>query len=310
MKQIKRRGLNLHWLSILGVLFVAGAAVPLFAQARFKVADEVIVTFFDGRQCDAVVDGVYVYGGNLGTKYSVQYKCPDGESNTGYVLESSVRPRSGMKTARPDKVNATPANEPNATTSVSAADLDWFFGKWKLSRYGGGSDVERGGKVYRETLMYVAKAAPITINAGGTYSWTIRDGSVLKGIWRKLKPEEDNINGGKNGMVLLKGFDGVDWQVSFMGTTNGKELIKIYSHLGNFDGERMGVNKGEPEWNKIQFSKGDSVIVTVPGGAQCSGAIDKPYRDYTGTVTYFVDYTCADGSKSSGAFPANKIRRR
>lgn len=309
MKQIKTSKLNLLSMVMLGFL-VASSALPISAQAKFKVADEVIVTFFDGRQCNAVVDGVYVYTGNIGIKYSVSYKCPDGETNTGYVLESSVRPRSGTKATMQEKVNATTSGDPTTATGVSAADLDWFFGKWKLSRYGGGSDVERGGKIYRETLMYVSKAAPITINAGGTYSWTIRDGSLLKGNWRKLKPEEDNITGGKNGLVLLNGFDGVDWQVSFMGTPNGKESIKIYSHLGNFDGERMGANKGEPEWNKVQFAKGDSVVVTIPGGAQCNGVVDKPYRDYTGTLTYFVDYTCSDGSKSSGAFPANKMSRR
>ncbi|MBX7170718.1 MAG: hypothetical protein K1X72_07150 [Pyrinomonadaceae bacterium] len=95
-----------------------------------------------------------------------------------------------------------------------------------------------------------------------------------------------------------------------MGRQNGKESIKIFSHLGNFDGERIGANKGEPVWNKVQFAEGDAVYVTVPGGEQCSGEIYKIYRDYTNTVTYTVYFTCQGENRSSGNFPANKIRKR
>ena len=313
MKTTKRRNANLLCALMFGLL-LAGSVIPASAQDKYKKGDEVIVDIYgDGRQvCNGIIEEIRRYSSE--TFYSVIWDCGDGysRSNTGQVPAKRLSRRSGAKENPPDEDNRpdTTDDDSNATTNVSTADLNWFFGKWKLSRFGGGSEVERGGKIYRETLMYVAKAAPITINADGTYSWIVRDGSTLKGKWRTLKPEEDNVTGGKNGLVLLKGFDGVDWQVSFMGEQNGKESIKIYSYLGNFDGERIGVKKGEPEWNKVQFSKGESVIVTVPGGEQCSGEIDKPYRDYTGTVTYYVYFTCRTGGRTSGAFPANKIRRR
>ena len=324
MKTKKRRSRQLICSLMFGLL-LAGSVVSAFAQDKYNKGDEVIVDIYgDGRQvCNGVVEELYSYPS--GTFYSVMWDCGDGysRSNTGQVPASRLRPRGGTKkttdntnTGGNNGIKSEPVrnrdddNNSESETNVSAADLDWFFGKWKLSRFGGGSEVERDGKIYRETLMYVAKAAPITINSNGTYSWIVRDGSTVNGKWRRLKPEEDNVTGGKNGLVLLKGYDGIDWQVTYMGEQNNKESIKIYSYFGNFDGERIGAKKGEPEWNKIQFSKGEQVIVTVPGGEQCGGEIDKPYRDYTGTVTYFVYYTCKTGGRTSGAFPANKIRRR
>lgn len=324
----KRQNANLLCSVMFGWLLLAGSIVPALAQDKYNKGDEVVVDIYgDGRQvCNGVV--VELYPSSSGTFYSVKWDCGDGysASNSGTVPAKRLSPRGGTKESvdlneNPDSTSKKPVRQPivrndeddddaDSKTEVSAADLDWFFGKWKLSRFGGGSDVERDGKIYRETLMYVAKAAPITINSDGTYSWIVRDGSTVKGKWRTLKPEEDNITGGKNGLVLQTGFDGVDWQVSFMGEQNGKESIKIYSHLGNFDGERIGASKGEPEWNKVQFSKGESVIVTVPDGEQCNGEIDKPYRDYTGTVTYYVYFTCKTGGRTSGVFPVNKIRRR
>lgn len=311
-------------ISMFGLLLFAGSVVQVFAQ-NYKKGDEVIIDIYgDGREvCNGVVEEIYK--NSSGTTYSVKWDCGSGysASNSGLVPANRLTPRGGTKkpsvpNVNSDSIPTKPVRKPvvrndddnDSKSEVSTADLDWFFGKWKLSRYGGGSEVERSGKIYRETLMYVAKAAPITINSNGSYIWTVRDGSTVKGKWRKLEPKEDIVNGGKNGLVLLDGFDKVDWQVSYMKTANGKESIKIFSHLGNFDGERMGANKGEPAWNQVQFSKGDSVIVTIPGGEQCSGTVDKPYRSYDGILTYSVYFTCQNGYKTSGNFPANKIRRR
>lgn len=313
----------LRW--TVGLFLLTSSVVTVFAQ-NYKKGDEVIIDIYgDGREvCNGVI--VEIYKNSSETTYSVKWDCGSGysASQSGMVPAQRLTPRSGTKLAdsnenaesnpanpagKPVVQNEEDNNQVNSENNVSAADLDWFFGKWKLSRYGGGSEVERGGKIYRETLMYVAKAAPIIINSNGTYSWTVRDGSTVNGKWRKLEPKEDVVSGGKNGLVLLNGFDEVDWQVSYMGTPNGKESIKIFSHLGNFDGERLGANKGEPAWNKEQFSKGEAVIVTVPGGAQCSGEIDKAYRDYAGIVTYTVYFTCPGSWKTSGNFPADKIRR-
>ncbi|MGI9106990.1 MAG: hypothetical protein ACR2G4_12175 [Pyrinomonadaceae bacterium] len=328
-----RRKLILFLSGFFCLFLLAGSIFPAFASGdEYKKGDEVTVDIYgDGKKvCNGIVEEVYRYPS--GTFYSVIWNCGDGysRSNTGVVPLDRLRPRGGGGEAKKppvEKDNSNPARnddtnrkpevtrddgdrESDSETTVSTEDLDYFYGKWKLSRFGGGSEVERDGKIYRETLLYVAKAAPITINADSTYVWIVRDGSTVKGKWRKLKPEEDVLTGGKNGLVLLKGFDGVDWKVSFTGVQNGKESIKIYSSLGNFDGERIGANKGDPAWNKVQFSAGEQVVVTVPGGEQCNAEIDKPARDYTGTVTYYVYYTCRTGGRTSGSFPAHKIRRR
>ena len=310
-----------------GLFLLACLAVPAFGRGgdEYQKGNEVIVDIYgDGRQvCNGVVEEIYRY--SSGTFYSVIWDCGDGysRSNTGVVPASRLRPRGNTKTpalkdnanpvssrdARRQPAAARDNDDSDVTTEVSAADLDFFVGKWKLSRYGGGSNVERDGKIYRETLLYVAKAAPIVINADGTYSWTVRDGSVVRGKWRKLRPEEDNLTNGKNGLVLLRGFDDVDWRVYLTSVETGKEAIKIHSHLGNFDGERIGASKGEPAWNKVQFAAGEQVIVTAPDGTQCNAVIDKPARDYTGLVTYYVYFTCPGASRTSGSFPAHKIRR-
>lgn len=326
MKTTKERSARLFCSLMFGLLLLAGLTVPAFAQDKYNKGDEVIIDIYgDGRQvCNGVVADLYP--SSSGMFYLVKWDCGDGysASNSGMVPPNRLRPRGATRKPEVSNGNSNsrkPTRQPvieeeeeeadeDEDSEVSADDLDWFFGKWKLSRFGGGSEVERGGKIYRETLMYVAKAAPITISRNGTYSWTVRDGSTVKGKWRKLKPAEDIVTGGKNGLVLLKGFDGIDWQVTYMGEQNGKESISIYSHLGNFDGARIGAAKGEPEWNKVQFSNGEAVIVTVPDGKQCNGEIDKPYRDYTGTLTYYVNYTCPGSFRTSGAFPAHKIRRR
>ncbi|HSH94231.1 MAG TPA: hypothetical protein VK968_08805 [Roseimicrobium sp.] len=316
--------LNSMPVRIIGLLLLVLLTIPASAEKLLQKGDEVIVIFFDGRECTGVIDEVYVYGGALGTNYSIKYECSDGEKNRGSFPSTKVRLQNAAKAVpapqQSEKPQLPPAKSAQnktaqaptaaATTPVSIADLDFFFGKWKLSKYGGGSTVERDGKIYRETLLYIAKAEPIVINADGTYSWKVRDGSLRKGTWRRLKPDEDNLAGGRNGLVLLKGFDNVDWRVHFMGAAKGKESIKIHSELGNFDGERIGSDKGDPAWNRVQFAAGDRVFVSPPGGVECEGVVDKVVRDYTGMVTYSVYFTCAGDSKTSGAFPAHKMRRR
>jgi hypothetical protein len=324
---MKKQNAKTVYLLMFGLILLIGSAVPTLAQNKYKKGDEVIVDLYgNGKEVvNAVIEEVYNYTAQ--TSYSVRYTDRYGNSQSAYLEESKIRPRGGTLTSDTSSVNSNPNSnneikrkpvtkrdddEDNyaTKTNVSAEDLDWFFGKWKLSRWGGGATVERDDYIYREYLLHVAKAAPITINSDGTYSWIVRDGSTLKGKWRKLTAKEDVVAGGKNGLVLLKGFDGVDWNVSFNGIRSGKEYIKIYSHLGNFDGERAGANKGEPEWNKVQFAKGDLVTVEY-GGEQCKGEIDKPFRDNTGTITYFVFITCRTGGRQSvGFIPPSRIRRR
>lgn len=323
-KQIAK---NLIVVGIIGLFLLVGAVAQIFAQ-NYKKGDEVTIDIYgDGREvCKGVIEEVYKY--SSGTTYAVKWDCGSGysASNMGVVPAKRLTPRGSAKKASVPNANSNPIptkpvrkpvvrkdddeDKDDSKNNVSTGDLDWFFGKWKLSRYGGGSEVERSGTIYRETLMYIAKAPPITINSNGTYSWTVRNGSTVKGKWRKLEAKEDIVNAGKDGLVLLDGFDGVDWQVSYMKPANGKESIKIFSHLGNFDGERIGANKGEPAWNKEQFSAGDLVVVTVPGSGQCNGKVDKPYRSYNGIVTYSVYYTCQGEIQKSAHFPANKMRRR
>lgn len=176
-------------------LFLSGCLVsPTIAQNKYKKGDEVIVDIYgDGREiCPGVVSEVYQF--SSGTSYSVKWDCGNGygAGNSGTVPANRLRPRNAVQkpntptdsaAQKPVRkpVNTNNDEEEDSVSKVSNDDLEWFFGKWKLSRYGGGSEVERNGKIYRETLMYVAKAEPITINSNGTYLWTVRDGSTIKG---------------------------------------------------------------------------------------------------------------------------------
>lgn len=312
----------------LSIVILFCLAQPTLAQNnKYIVGDKVVVDLYgDGREIvNAVIESIYDYGGSPPTTYYIKFTDKYGSTSTGgvpigriksYIGGQNPNVKAPIGTSGP--IADSPSNRRGETaanvktsTKASAGDLDYFFGKWKLSRWGGGSTVVRGDTVYREYLMHVAKAAPISINSNGTYSWIVRDGSTVNGKWRYLTVEEDRATSGKNGLVLLSGFDGVDWRVSFNGIQTGKEYIKIYSHLGNFDGERSGAGKGEPAWNSGQFSKGDLVRVTV-GGEDCEGEIDKPYRgDPTGLLFYYVYFSCSKtGGRTSGAFTPLQIRRR
>lgn len=200
---------------------------------------------------------------------------------------------------------------PDANPAVTAADLDYFVGKWRLTKWGGGTTVERGGDVYKEYLLNVSSGAPLTINADYSWAWKDAEGRPISGKWRKLAATEDILFGGRNGLVLLGALGGKDWEIDFQGVKAGKDLIKIKSGRGSFDGERIGVSKGVPAWNRVQFAINDTVVVTLPGGAgEAPGVIDQIHKDNSGVITYHVSYTESSGSKQTGYFQPIKIRRR
>ena len=324
---------------IICLFSLAGCVLPAKAEeAEYKKGDAVMVDLSgDGKEIyKGIVQEVYRFA--AGISYSVKWDTGTGfkDSQTGSFPASRVRPQGGgqpktvsppMKPepektppgkpgdgnkppGKPDSISGGRANDASRA-DVTSGDLDYFVGKWQMSKWGGGSVIERNGDLYKTWLLHVSRGAPLTVNADGTYEWTGADGKPLKGNWRKLTAAEDIIAAGKSGIMLRKGLGGLDWQMDFRGIKDGRDLIKLKSDHGSFDGVRIGASKGEPAWNKVQFAKGDAVVVTLGSeNSEYNGVIDAvPAADSSGIIYYHVSWT-EGGRTNTGSFQAIKIRRR
>ena len=74
-----------------------------------------------------------------------------------------------------------------------------------------------------------AKAPPLQINADNTYAWTLDSRNTVRGRWRALADREMKPGTKPPAIVLLKGEDGKDWQVSNGGVHSGnnRDAIEI-----------------------------------------------------------------------------------
>lgn len=166
---------------------LAGSLFPAFAEGtEYKKGDEVIVDVYgDGKEVwNGIVNEIYHYA--IGTFYSVTWDSGGGytSSNSGSLPANRLRPRGGAKKPAIPTENSNPNSssgqqDGSRSANVSGADLDYFVGKWNLTKWGGGSTAERDGYVYKEYLLYISQGAPLTINSNGTYSWTGRNGKPL-----------------------------------------------------------------------------------------------------------------------------------
>ena len=277
---------NLTLTFAFSLFLLAGSVMPAFACWQVGSKVEVLYgsTWYNATILEA----------GKGT-YKINY---DGWSSTfdERVSADRIRPRGGA------------ANPCGSEAAAKYADnLDFFIGKWNVSVWGGISTVERGDKTYREHSMAVGKRPPLVINADGTYSWATRDGKPFTGKWRQMTAEEDPYFGGKAGIVLLKALDDVDWRISYNGTTNLKDNIKLSSSSGHWDGERVGASKGKPAYLKPEYAVGDAVVVKF-GDAEYNGTVVEIITNQTQTL-YRVKYKSGN-QEETGNFTANRLSRR
>lgn len=73
-----------------------------------------------------------------------------------------------------------------------------------------------------------AVAPPLTLKADGSYVWHIDSKTVVNGSWRKMAPGEMKYGyKDKVGVMLLKGQDGANWQVTYFGVRSDNKADQI-----------------------------------------------------------------------------------
>lgn len=89
---------------------------------------------------------------------------------------------------------------------------DALFGTWRTEVNGPTTYSTDGARVYRHDPIH-ATTGSLTINPGGSYSWTVTNGQVVQGRWRPATTAEMQYTGGE-GLVLTAGRGGQDWIVT------------------------------------------------------------------------------------------------
>lgn len=73
-----------------------------------------------------------------------------------------------------------------------------------------------------------AVAPPLTIKADGTYVWHVDSKTVVNGRWRKMADAEMKYGfKGKFGIMLEKGYDGGNWQVTYSGVRSDNKADQL-----------------------------------------------------------------------------------
>ena len=104
------------------------------------------------------------------------------------------------------------------SASVAPAITETFFvGSWEMFVSPGIGYETIGGNRYL-TVGSGATAPPLSIKADGTYVWVIDSKTTVTGRWRKMTSAEMKYGfKDKFGVLLAKGYDGKDWQVTYSG---------------------------------------------------------------------------------------------
>jgi hypothetical protein len=114
---------------------------------------------------------------------------------------------------------------------VAAAAIpdDYFNGNWSLF-IGPTPHYETRGSDRYLVVGSGAKAPPLVVHPDGSYVWTIDSKTTVKGRWRKLNANEMKYGTTAPAILLMKGEDGKDWQISVpkaVGTADTKDRITI-----------------------------------------------------------------------------------
>ncbi|MEI7931642.1 MAG: hypothetical protein WCI21_01095 [Alphaproteobacteria bacterium] len=101
--------------------------------------------------------------------------------------------------------------------AAPAITSSFFVGNWEMFVNAAIGYQIIGGQRYL-TVGSGATAPPLTIKADGTYVWHIDSRTTINGRWRAMTPAEMKYGfKDKTGILLMKGYDGGDWQVTYSG---------------------------------------------------------------------------------------------
>lgn len=100
---------------------------------------------------------------------------------------------------------------------ASAIDQSFFVGNWEMFVGPAPQHQVIGGDRYL-VVGPGAVAPPLSIKQDGTYVWVISSDRIINGRWRRMADNELKY-GGKNapGILLMRGHDGADWQMTRAG---------------------------------------------------------------------------------------------
>lgn len=132
----------------------------------------------------------------------------------------------------------TPTNQ--ATRQIAP---QFFVGNWELFVGPAPQYVVIGGQRYLE-VGPGAHAPPLAIKGDGTYAWAIDRGKLVNGRWRPMSAAEMKYGyKDKTGIMLMQGYEGRDWQATYVGVrpADGRDQIDVQRmDLGvSFLGTRM-----------------------------------------------------------------------
>jgi hypothetical protein len=95
---------------------------------------------------------------------------------------------------------------------------NWFLGDWKLGEVMAHT-VKDEGTEELHTYSYYAATEALRVNADGTYQWKPEKNKEIKGNW-KAAPDGP-------GIVLLKGYRGLDWTIRNESTATELHIRKV-----------------------------------------------------------------------------------
>jgi hypothetical protein len=104
--------------------------------------------------------------------------------------------------------------------SAPAIDTNFFVGRWSMFVGPTANRVGRDGQVFLE-VGPGGRAAPIMINADGSYAWKVDSVTVVRGRWRVMGQGEMRGSSRGPAILIVAGEGGHNWQVSRRGVNAG-----------------------------------------------------------------------------------------
>ena len=113
-----------------------------------------------------------------------------------------------------------------AGAAAAAIDANFFVGRWTMFVGPTPNTVDRGGHVFLE-VGPGGQAAPIMINADGSYAWKVDSATVVRGRWRVMSAGEMRSGSRGPAILIVAGEGGHNWQVTRRGVNAGSNKDQL-----------------------------------------------------------------------------------